>query len=89
MDESESVTSSLPGPQVVQLVRDLVQLVIELARLTSHKAGATVTRVLKQEEFCLEHFGLVVLQYTTKPSLGQTKAKKILASYASKLSTSF
>ena len=57
MDESESVTSSLPSPQVVQLVCDLVQLVVELARLTGHQAGTTVTRVLKQEEFCLDYFG--------------------------------
>ena len=56
MNESESVTSSLPGPQVVQLVCDLVQLVVELARLTGHKAGTTLTRVLKQEEFSLAHF---------------------------------
>jgi len=47
MNESESVTSSLLGPKVVQLVCDLVQLLIELARLTRYKARTTVTRVLE------------------------------------------
>ena len=56
MNESESVTSSLLGPKVVQLVCDLVQLLIELARLTRYKARTTVTRVLKQVEFGLAHF---------------------------------
>ena len=56
MNESESVTSSLLGPEVVQLVCDLVQLLVELTRLTRYKARTTVTRVLKQVEFGLAHF---------------------------------
>ena len=49
MNESESVTSSLLGPKVVQLL-------VELTRLTRYKGRTIVTRVLKQVEFGLLHF---------------------------------